>query len=274
MPYTARLRVAVSATGSSPLATTTSFTSCSGGGRARSASGWGVPGPVTASLACATSLTRRSTSVCSDRTLDRTDLVGGRRRLLRIVDRPAAAPARSASRGRAAARAAAVPVAQGGQHPGPLGLAEREDRALRGQGGQLALQPLQGARPARDWWSAPRRRRSRTRCPPAPAIHPPGPRRPCTRALRGGGELRRRRAPRPWPRRGVSSRPCQASSRRFSTAARSLTMATIPKPLRPAEGITTRRMSRVKVRLKDRNSRTGEEELDTVTWMNTRTRPG
>ena len=47
-----------------------------------------------------------------------------------------------------------------------------------------------------------------------------------------------------------ASRSAQSASNRFSTAARSLMIANTPKPDRPAEGSTTRRMMRVKVRRK------------------------
>ena len=48
----------------------------------------------------------------------------------------------------------------------------------------------------------------------------------------------------------VSSRSCQTEARRFSTAARSLRIATTPRPVRPADGTATSTISRAKVRRK------------------------
>jgi hypothetical protein len=63
-------------------------------------------------------------------------------------------------------------------------------------------------------------------------------------------------ASRAWRNRveRVSSRSCQTVASRFSTAARSLRMATTPSPVRPAEGTATSTIKRAKVRRKLNNS--------------------
>ncbi len=67
--------------------------------------------------------------------------------------------------------------------------------------------------------------------------------------------------------RACVRRPDHTASRRFSTTARSLTMATTPKPESPADGSTTNKMSSVKVRRNDRNSEVGGAAICADSYM-------